>query len=201
MASLQQIIFKKLRYAAVSSLYIETLLNIGNLGEEADSRLMIPEMSHKIDSYYIAKDAGYPHKKPRPLIHPWFQKVFTQLESRASPRWSEIGCILGYFSPEDQYKLANRMKELRKIVTRTWETNGHMNSIIYSPPENSQYALAIVMYKNDNFEKRYEFLENAANLGLEPEHVAACLTIGINIDQDNSPYHYIALATKNLLET
>ncbi|WP_219599486.1 hypothetical protein, partial [Vibrio parahaemolyticus] len=65
---------------------------------------------------------------------------------------------------------------------------GHKNSLIYSPPESSEYALAVVLFKNENREKRYDFIDNASSMGLEPDHVKYCLVIAVNIDQEDHPY-------------
>lgn len=175
-------------------LYITTLLNLGNMPLDDTGEIIITGMSRPLDKYYLSRDQEIFINKPQPKISPLFKKIFNKLEERATPRWTEIGCILNYFPPDDQLKLTNYIKKLSKEVSKRWQVEGHKNIIIYSPPESSKYALAVVLFKNENSNRRYEFIEQAFALGAEPEHVKYCLVIAINIDRNDLPYHYIALA-------
>jgi hypothetical protein len=175
-------------------LYITTLLNVGNMVSDDEAEIMISGMSKPLDIYYMSKDQGILIDKPQPKISLLFKKIFSKLEERSTPRWTEIGCILNRFPPDDQNKLIRYIKDLSKVVNRTWQVEGHKNIAVYRPPESSEYALAVVLFKEDNRDRRYEFIDHASALGLEPEHVRYCLIIAINIDKDDLPYHYIALA-------
>lgn len=175
-------------------LYITTLLNVGNMVSDDKAKIIISGMSEPLDKYYMSKDQGILIDKPQPKISPLFRKIFSKLEDRSTPRWTEIGCILNRFPPDDQSKLIRYIKHLSKVVNRTWQVEGHKNIAVYRPPESSEYALAVVLFKEENRDRRYEFIDHASALGLEPEHVRYCLIIAINIDKDDLPYHYIALA-------
>lgn len=175
-------------------LYITTLLNVGNMVSDDKAEIIISGMSEPLDKYYMSKDQGILIDKPQPKISPLFKKIFSKLEDRSTPRWTEIGCILNRFPPDDQSKLIRYIKDLSKVVNRTWQVEGHKNIALYRPPESSEYALAVVLFKEENRDRRYEFIDHASALGLEPEHVRYCLIIAINIDKDDLPYHYIALA-------
>ena len=175
-------------------LYITTLLNVGNMVSDDKAEIIISGMSEPLDKYYMSKDQGILIDKPQPKISPLFKKIFSKLEDRSTPRWTEIGCILNRFPPDDQSKLTRYIKDLSKVVNRTWQVEGHKNIAVYRPPESSEYALAVVLFKEENRDRRYEFIDHASALGLEPEHVRYCLIIAINIDKDDLPYHYIALA-------
>lgn len=175
-------------------LYITTLLNVGNMVGDDGAEVIISGMSEPLDKYYTSKDQKILTDKPQPHISTLFKKIFNKLEERSIPRWTEIGCILNRFSPDDQKKLVRFIKALTKVVNRTWQTEGHKNIIIHVPPESSEYALAVVLFKQENRDRRYEFIDHASALGLEPEHVKYFLVIAINIDDDDLPYHYIALA-------
>ena len=174
-------------------LYITTLLNVEDMVCD-DTEIVISGMSEPLDKYYISRDQGILIDKPKPKISPLFKKIFCKLEERATPRWTEIGSILNRFPPDDQNKLIRYIKDLSKVVNRTWQAEEHKNIAVYNPPESSEYALAVVLFKDENRDRRYEFIDHASALGLEPEHVRYCLVIAINIDNDNLPYHYIALA-------
>lgn len=177
-------------------LYITTLLNVGNMVGDDKAEIIISGMSEPLDKYYMSKDQGILIDKPQPKISPLFKKIFSKLEDRSTPRWTEIGCILNRFPPDDQSKLIRYIKDLSKVVNRTWQVEGHKNIAVYRPPESSEYALVVVLFKEENRDRRYEFIDHASALGLEPEHVRYCLIIAINIDLDDLPYHYIALAEK-----
>lgn len=73
------------------------------------------------------------------------------------------------------------MKDLKPVVKRNWHTEGHKNIIVYNPPNASEYALAIALFKNENKDRRYEYFDHATAFGMEPDHVSCCLVIGINI--------------------
>lgn len=175
-------------------LYISTLLNVGNMVNDKEAEISISGMSHPLDIYYMSKDQGIIIEKPQPRISPLFKRIFRKLEERATPRWTEIGCILNRFPPDDQRKIVKYIKDLSKAVQKTWQVEGHKNILVYGPPESSAFSLAIVLFKNENRYMRYEFINQASVMALEPEHVKYCLVIAINIDNDDLPYHYIALS-------
>lgn len=175
-------------------LYISTLLNIEHMIVDDNTRITISGMSKPLDRYYISKDQKIIIEKPQPKISKLFKEILLKLEERSTPRWTEIGCVLSHFSPKDQLKLEQAIKRQTRIVNRTWQAEGHQNLIIYSPPNSSEYALAVVLFKNENIDRRYEFIDHAYALGLEPQHVKHCLVIAFNIDRDDVPYHYIGIA-------
>jgi hypothetical protein len=175
-------------------LYITTLLNVENMVTDDQSEIIITDMSEPLDKYYMSKDQGIMIEKPKPKISPLFKEIFHKLEKRATPRWTEIGVILNRFPPADQLKLAKYLNNLNKIVEKKWRQDGHKNTTIYNPPASSEYALAFVLYKDENANDRDKFIEHASNIGLEPEHVKYCIIIAKNIDKNDSPYHFIALA-------
>jgi len=175
-------------------LYITTLFNVEGMLTDDNIDVAITGMSEPLDKYYISKDHGVLIEKPQPNISTFFKKIFDKLEERAIPRWTEIGAILNRFPPDDQNKLSRYIETLTASVHKTWKVEGHKNIAIYSPPESSEYSLSVVLYKNGNSDRRYEFFEHAAALGLETQHVRFCLVIGINIDRNDLPYHYTALS-------
>jgi len=174
-------------------MYITTLLNQGNMNNEDPTEIIISGMSEPLDKYYISKDQGILIDKPQPRISKLFKEIFTKLEERSTPRWTEIGVLLNRFSPDDQSKLTIYIRDLSKIVNRTWKIEGHKNIVVYVPPASSEYALVYILYKDSNADRRDEFIEQASFLGLEPNHVKSCLIIAKNIDRNDLPYHFIAL--------
>ena len=163
--------------------YISTLFNFGNLQEE-NAQLLISGMSSPLDKYFESKDHGVVLPKPKPKMSTLFAGILEQLEQRHSHRWTEMGIILHRFSPDDQNKIIRKIKVLEKIVQSSWMIEGHNNVLVYNPPRSSEYALCYVLCKNGNYERRYEFVDNAAQHGLKPDHVKLCLIIVKNMDSD-----------------
>lgn len=176
-------------------LYLMTLLNIGNMETGDQNEIILSGMSQSLDKYYTAKDQGLIIEKPQPKICQMFKKIFDKLEERATPRWTELGCILNRFPPDMQFKLTKSIEKLATNVNKKWQIEGHINSLILVPPDTSEYSLTIVLFKNANKHRRNEFIESATINGLEPIHVKFCLVIAINIDK-KMPYDFIALCSK-----
>lgn len=175
-------------------LYLSTFLALGNFSDYATDHVIdISGMSDSIDSYYQAKDAGVSIQKPKPKTSKLFTEIFNQLEKRSTPRWTEIGCILNMYVPEDQVQLSNMIKILSKRVHHTWQQVGHKNMIILCPHESSEYSLAVVLYKDANKQLRDKFINEASVQALEPDHVKQCLLIAKNIDDNEIAYHLIGL--------
>ncbi|RYY02158.1 MAG: hypothetical protein EOO53_14075 [Gammaproteobacteria bacterium] len=174
-------------------MYVKNLLNFGRQNHK-ESKIFISGMSEAIDIFYMSRDQGVVIPKPQPNTSTLFRKIFEKLESRKTPRWTEIGCILNRFSPVDQHKLTNEIRNLENIVHRRWHIEGHKNIIIYYPPSWSEYSLAVVLVKNENVKSSQDFIQNALFEGLKPQHVTYCLILVINIDRPDIPYHYIGLA-------
>ena len=172
-------------------LYMGTLFNIGDIDPEAD--LVISEMSSPLDAYYNSRDAGVDIPKPKPKISPLFSGILEQLEKRHTTRWTEIGVILNRFSPEDQRQLTKMVEKIKKIVRKNWMKEGHKNIAIVTPPRASEYALCYVVYNDYNTEKRNDFIQKAAVMGLELEHIKQCLVIAKNMDRNDVNYHFIGL--------
>lgn len=175
-------------------LYITTLFNVGDIDQKTE--FIISEMSAPIDAYYNSKDAGIDIPKPKPMIHPLFENIFNQLEQRSTHRWTEIGVILNRFSPDDQNRLAKLLLKLEKNVRKNWRIEGHKNIAVFKPPQSSKYALCYVMYLDENSNRRKEFINAAAEMGLNQKHVEYCLVIAKNIDKHDLAYHTIGLFQK-----
>ena len=177
-------------------LYASTLFNLGDINSEKFTHMIISEMSVPLDKYYASKDNGILIDKPKPRVSNLFNKILTQIESRSMPRWTEIGVLLNRFSPEDQIRVLSAIKVLKQGVRRNWDKEGHKNSIVLIPPDASEYALVVILYNDNNVQRKHEYIKNGSAMGLEPEHVNYCLVIAKNIDHDELPYHYISIVGK-----
>lgn len=172
-------------------LYIETLFNLGEC--EAEENLIISEMSFPLDRYYNSKDAGVEIPKPKPKISPLFSRIFNQLESRLTPRWTEIGVILNMFSPYDQQRLTKMIWKIERTVRKYWKEEDHKNTAVIVPSKPSQYALCYIIFNNHNESERDSYVQHSAALAFENEHVTRCLVIAKNMDKNDLAYHFIGL--------
>ena len=172
-------------------LYLTTLLDVGHV--ERDVEITLTGMSAPFDTYYNSLEAGVTLDKPRPAISPLFASIFSQLEQRGAARWTEMGVALSMFSPDDQSRITKMLAKLEKRVHRNWRRQGHKNMVICVPSKPSSYALGYVMFKNGNTNQRRDFMEHAAAIALQSDHVQTVIVIGRNIDQDDAAYHTIAL--------
>lgn len=172
-------------------LYISTLFNLGSVGK--DTHLSISGMSSEIDRYYMSREIGVHIEKPQPKISKLFKDIFRQLEDRKPLRWTEIGVILNYFSPDDQVGMESRLGSLKRNVLKNWKKTGHLNSVVCIPPKNSQFALCYVMYKEADKENRDYYVKNGVAKSLEHKHVKYCLVVAKNIDSEELAYDMIGL--------
>lgn len=173
--------------------YKDTLFNLGYPIGESPSMMSIVGMSKDIDHYYDSRDQGIHIIKPSPKISPMFAEIFKELENRGKHRWSEIGTILNCFSPDIQFDLEKAVQRYKKIVQKSWQHEGHKNIIIAYPLYNSNFALAIVLYKDGNAQKKQNFIDNAALSAFEKKDINKCIVIAINIDHPELAYHFIGL--------
>ena len=171
--------------------YYTTLFNFGDIDKNAEWH--ITTMSEPLDKYYESKDQGVLIEKPTPKMSGLFLDILSQLEQRKTQRWTEIGSILHRFPPNDQEKLTKLLGKLEKNVRQKWKDEGHENIILFIPPQASIYAMSYVLYLNDNSERRNQFIEAAAKMGLDQEHVKYCLVIAKNMDRNDLAYHFIGL--------
>ncbi|ADP11410.1 hypothetical protein EJP617_17290 [Erwinia sp. Ejp617] len=183
-------------------LYLSSFLFLDGFDSDPNLFMNISGMSSSIDRYYLSRDEGVLIEKPRPEINKFFVDVLTRLESRAAPRWSEIGLILKSFHPKDMRTIQKKIGELKKIINRNRNRKGiddcnDLNSLIYNPPAGYNTALAIVLLKSEYYERRHESYASAADSAMEDLTVKQCLVIGINIDLDDAPYHFIGLFCKD----
>ena len=171
--------------------YLTTLLDIGDV--EHNVQINLNGTSSSLEAYYDSADAGVVINKPKPAISPLFASIFSQLEQRRAPRWTEVGVALNMFSPDHQMRIMEELTKLKKKVHRNWRIKGHDNMLILVPPNASSYALGYVMFKNRNAEEKRGFMEDTVNQAFEYNHVQTVIVIAKNIDKDQLAYHAIYL--------
>ena len=108
-----------------------------------------------------------------------------------------MGSYIYRLSPDDQSNITQGLIELKENVRKNRDKEEHDNSIIYTLPKLSKYAFSIVVFCNENKDKRYTLFDNSMGVALEIEHVEYCLGIGINLDRSDVPYILIAVSNKS----
>lgn len=173
-------------------LYIRTLFNMGSL--EKQESVILTGLSEPLDAYYNSRDAGVLLPKPVPRISALFASILTQLERRATFRWSEIGALLNRVPPDDQYELTRLIRSLKDRRGKIVSDPESDNILIYTPTEPYDCALAYFVYTNATVNRRNEFIDTAATAALKGKHIRQCLVIGKNLDAYDSAYDFIGLA-------
>ncbi|MCH1911846.1 hypothetical protein L9Z41_17225 [Leptospira noguchii] len=173
--------------------YLSTLFSQGRIQETSKDSLVLSAMSKIIDDYYTLKDAGYEVSKPMTEVSELFKNIFIKLEKRSVHRWTEIGSALNRFNPVEQDKISKFIKKLELQAANNWYSQNLKNILIYAPPKGVEYGLAYVIYNNETFHRRKEFIESATSQIIAVESVQAALIIAKNVDFPDSPFDYIAL--------
>ncbi|EMO51735.1 hypothetical protein [Leptospira noguchii] len=173
--------------------YLSTLFSQGRIQETSKDSLVLSNMSKIIDDYYTLKDAGYEASKPMTEVSELFKNIFIKLEKRSVHRWTEIGASLNRFNPVEQDKISKFIKKLEHQAASNWHSKNLKNILVYSPPKGIEYGLAYMIYNNETFHRRKEFIESATSQIIAVENVQAALIIAKNVDVPDSPFDYIAL--------
>ncbi|TGL37046.1 hypothetical protein EHQ52_02825 [Leptospira koniambonensis] len=180
--------------------YLSTLLSQGYVYENGRDLLVITSMSSPIDHYYHSRDLGKEVPKPRPKIKKLFKEIFLKLEERSIPGWTEIGVALNMFTPDDQEKIENFLSKLKMQAKNKWSSPDLKNILLYAPPVGNEYGLAYVLFSDSTLHRKYEFIENAASQVFQTKHVKKSLVIAKNVDDEEIPYHYIAMYQRSETE-
>lgn len=177
-------------------LYLQTGFNLGE--SEYDTTFTLLGMSSSIDSYYNALEQGIRRKKPGPKITQWWRDICTKIERRNFHQWSDAANILLNVSHEDQETLKAKFKQITKNVHKNWRIPNHNCAVVMIPHKRRTDAIAIMAFKQRDYDKRYQRMENVAADTLESLHVDRCLVIANNIDEGHYPYSLISVFKKRV---
>lgn len=175
-------------------LYLQTGFNLGE--SEYDTTLTLLGMSASIDNYYNALEQGINRKKPVPKITQWWSDICSKIEQRNFHQWSDAANVLLNVSHEDQITISKKFKEIAKNVHKNWRQPNHNCAVVMVPHKKLSDAIAVMAFKQRDYDQRYKRMENVASDTLESSHVNRCLVIAINIDQKHYPYSLISVFTK-----
>ncbi|PJZ58458.1 hypothetical protein CH367_07870 [Leptospira barantonii] len=176
--------------------YSGTLFSYGYINEDSKDNLNITMMSSPIDHYYSSKDAGIDVPKPGPQICEIFKNILIKLEERSTPGWTVLGVALSRYSPTDQEKITNFITHMKLKISNNWDAEDLQNFLIFAPPYGSEYGLAFVLYSDSTIHRKYEFIESAESQVFNNSYAKYALIIAKNIDDNESPYNYIAVGRK-----
>ncbi|NBB81027.1 MAG: hypothetical protein GVY36_16545 [Verrucomicrobia bacterium] len=173
-------------------LYLRTLLNIERQIPSDHNFVVLPEMSSKIDNFYESADHGIHIKKPVPEMAACYRRIISQVAERQRPGWTELGMVLLRLAPEEQREFCRQTGIFSRIVEQNWRRR-HKNIVICRPASANEVVLAMVLYKDKNSEKRDEFIDSALSYAFSEQGSAVCVVMARNIDDDELPFHFIAL--------
>jgi len=172
--------------------YLQSGFNIGE-AEFAKDHFALLGMSKPIDKYYMALEEKIVTHKPKPKITSWWKDICSKIEMRNFHQWSDMANVLLSVSFEDQELLEKKFKQIVKNVHKNWRIPSHLCAITIIPYKMLSDALAIVAFKEQDKDNRYNRMNNIAGEVFEKSHTKRCLVIGINIDKMHYPYSLIAV--------
>ncbi|RJR35118.1 MAG: hypothetical protein C4576_25515 [Desulfobacteraceae bacterium] len=172
-------------------LYLETGFNLGGI-EYSGNKMVLVKMSKPIDEYYIALDQGIRRKKPKLKSTKWWKDIFSHLERRDVQRWSEISVMLLNIPFDDQVQAKIKFNSVIRNVKRKWREEGHINSVAIYPPDGRD-SVSLLAFREQNKDRRYEFMTNLASRTFEESKASRCIVIGVNIDKSDYPYSVLGV--------
>jgi len=172
----------------ILGLYIENGLNIAGV-QDKEMGMLLMGMTEFIDEYYVALDNNIVRKKPKLKQTIWWHDILLRLETKRPQYWLDASIMLLNYPIDEQYKAERAFRKIKKYVQKNWRNPKHMNSVIITPHNNRQDALALVALKKRNWQHRLDLIKNIAGNVLEDTpHVKRCLALGVNIDSEDYPY-------------
>lgn len=177
--------------------YLKTSLNYDGIPIHSYGKISLSGMSSIVMKYFESADAGISIKKPSPAISKLFESIIQQLSKRKSQRWTEIGCMLCGFLPEDQRKIENKLRQLTKIVRKTWKDPDHKNALCYVPPTFGNTGFCYIMCTQETWENRTTYFDAAKNTIFSNDRVKLCIAVIKNIDNTSSAYDYLLVMSNS----
>ncbi|OCH31087.1 hypothetical protein A6E13_18180 [Aliivibrio fischeri] len=176
-------------------MYIEDRLSFSNELLDKDTNISISGLSDKIDNYLQSKEQGIIIDKPSIKRLPYFDELLTTIEMKRVSGWSLIGNILCTLTNEEQKTLYKMFTDVCKSVPRTYQNEGHINSVIYTPNKLSKTAICMLVFSNKTKDKRDDYIDSNVTETFKNEDIEQILIIGKNID-NTTPYSFIGIFNK-----
>jgi hypothetical protein len=174
------------------ALYLQTGFNIGEL-EFNGTCLELMWMSEIIDNYYTALAEGVRGKRPQPRLTEMWNDICARMEERNFHQWSDVAMAILGVSYDDQQKLQQSFKKIRKNVLKKWREPKHHCSVILTPPLFCSDAFALYAFRERDNEERRERMRDIAEQVFVSAHIKRCVILGVNIDRADYPYSTLAV--------
>jgi Holliday junction resolvase-like predicted endonuclease len=172
-------------------LYCETGFNFGDVEDEVQG-LVMHGMSAKIDQYHVGLEAGLKVEKPRPKITKLRNTALNYLQSNAPIGWTRLAVETLKSAPFEGQRRAER--EFGKIcarVPKNWRTEGHINSLLVTPPRQRDTALLFYAYPMELAKSRHAAVEATVEKAFEAAHIKRCLVFGRQVPSNASSFSFV----------
>lgn len=176
--------------------YIKTLLGSSYFPRDENLFINLDGESKIVDQYFDSLAHNVQLEKPEPKLTPLWKRLITRLEERNFTNWTQVGLILLQISPEDQKKVINKIAEIKRNVRRNWDKEGHINMLVWCPPEIQDTSMTFVFFCNKNWSERDKLIQSAADKGLSEQHIKKCVVFAMNIDAKDRPYDLVGMFLK-----
>lgn len=177
-------------------MYLKTGFNLGE--SEYENTFTLLGMSDSIDNYYNAIEQDIVRIKPAPRMTEWWGDICSKIEQRNFHQWSDAANILLNVSHQDQVTISKKFRQVTKNVRKNWRLPNHNCAVILIPHKKLTDAIAIMAFKQHDYDDRYMRMENVAAGALQSPHINRCLVIAINVDQGHYPYSLISVFNKKI---
>jgi hypothetical protein len=176
--------------------YLETGLNLGDLGEQK-LLLTLTGMSKPIDRYYNSHDAGVLVSKPKPKLAPYMGSLVSAIEAKAFPRWTTITSdLLRCATYDEQRRLEKLMAELKAKVERNWRDPRHQCSLVVHSHPLRGTVVVFFLYPPQLVERRKEIAEELASQIFDSRDCDRCVMICRNTSRWNEPYASVLIFSR-----
>lgn len=173
--------------------YVKTLFDASCLPDEGNILLNLDGEDKIVTQYYDSKSHDINLPKPTPDMTPFWQNLITMLEERNFKNWTQIGLVLLQVSPEDQKKVVKQINKIKKNVKNNWNVEGHVNTLLWSPPNSQNTSMAFVFFCRENWSERDKLINSAADQGFSKSHIKRCIVFAINIDAKERSYDLVGM--------
>jgi hypothetical protein len=177
-------------------LYLGTGFNFGQM--EKVEGLVITGMSQPVDTYYNSRDAGLAPHKPMPRLTPLWADALAYMTKRKFEGW--IACAVALLQAASYDEQQNVEREFKKIcgrVPQVWHQDGHINSIILTPPTQRETAVIFFAYPQQLAGKRHESAANLATHSFDQSHIQKAIIFGRQLPTAAAPVSFVAMYTRS----
>lgn len=177
-------------------LYLGTGFNFGEM--EKFAGLFITGMSEPVDAYYTARDAGLTLQKPKPRLTQLWEDALTHVTKRGFEGW--IACAVALLQASSYDEQRNIEREYKKICDRVphiWRQQGHISSVVVTPPTKRDTAIIFFAYPRQLADRRHDHASELAMHGFQEAHIEKAIVFGRQVPHSATPVSFVAMFRRN----